>query len=65
MGGMWIGRVVFWELVLVLASVLIFRSGWHLLDRLGLMDLDSVLWLSLIVGMVLASLSLFKLNNGR
>jgi len=62
---MWIGRVVFWELVLVLASVLIFRSGWHLLDRLGLMDLDSVLWLSLIVGMVLASLSLFKLNNGR
>ena len=62
---MWIGRVVFWELVLVLASVLIFRTGWHLLDRLGLMDLDSVLWLSLIVGMVLASLSLFKLNNGR
>jgi len=56
-------RVVFWELVLVLASVLIFRSGWMLLDRLSLFNPDHVLWVLLAVGIAVASISLFKLKN--
>ena len=56
-------RVVFWELVLVLASVLIFRSGWMLLDRLSLFNPNHVLWVLLAVGIAVASVSLFKLKN--
>jgi hypothetical protein len=58
-------RLVIGELVLLLASVLIFRSLWHMLDQyLG----DAYLPVFLIVGLVLFTLALIlihKENNAK
>lgn len=58
-----VSKQVFWELALVLASILIFRSAWTLLDRLTIMNLESGLWASLILGLVVALVSLLALNE--
>lgn len=54
--------VVFWEILLLLASVLVFRSIWLFLD-----DLIGVnqrgLWVSLVLGVTAASISLYVLNK--
>jgi len=52
---------VLWELVLVFASVLIFRSAWMLLDQISVLSTPAVLFFSLIVGVVFGSLSLHRL----
>lgn len=41
---------LFWELVLVIAGVFVFRGLWMLLDSLPFMHKPGALWLSLILG---------------
>jgi len=55
-------EIVFWEAILILASVFMFRGAWMLLDRiLG----TGILWLwtELIIGIVVAAISLYALNK--
>jgi hypothetical protein len=54
--------VIFWEAVLILASVLVFRGAWLLLDRfLGYEE--TALISSLIIGIALSSASLYGLGR--
>jgi len=55
-------KKVLWELALILASVLIFRSAWTIIDRMNPMNGELGLWGSLILGVVVASISLLVLN---
>jgi hypothetical protein len=52
-------RLIIGELILVLASILVFRSAWTLLDEyLG----KSNLWLMLILGIILTVVALILLD---
>jgi hypothetical protein len=54
----WI-RLIFGELLLLFASILVFRSAWTLLDEyLG----KSNLWLMLVLGIILTVLALILLD---
>lgn len=46
-------RHLFSEIAFLLASVLVFRSAWHLLDQYPLFNETPVLVLSLILGLAL------------
>jgi ABC-type bacteriocin/lantibiotic exporter with double-glycine peptidase domain len=53
---------VLWEIVLILASVLIFRGAWLILDRV-IPSNEFTLLISLFLGVILASISLFFLTK--
>jgi hypothetical protein len=54
----WI-RLIFGELLLLFASILVFRSAWTLLDEyLG----KSNLWLMLVLGIILTVVALILLD---
>jgi hypothetical protein len=55
-------KIAFWEFVLILGSVLIFRSMWIFLDLLIGTDVLR-LWLSLLIGVAIALMSLILLNK--
>lgn len=42
------------EVVLIVASVFIFRGLWHLLDMVPIMNDERALWLSLVVGIMVS-----------
>ena len=42
------------EIILIIASVLIFRSLWMLLDMIAFMHDNLTLWVSLIVGVAVS-----------
>ena len=42
------------EIILILASVLIFRSAWHLLDKNPLFNETGVLFATLVLGILCA-----------
>ncbi len=58
-------RHLFSEIVFLLASVLVFRSAWHLLDKYPLFDEPLMLILLLVLGLALAipSMRLIIKNN--
>ncbi len=56
-------RLVFWELVLILASVPIFRGIWLLLDGIEWLNRPAGLWASLAVGGILASVALAAIER--
>jgi len=56
-------KVVVWEFLLLLASVLVFRSIWTLLDRIPAMTSDFGLWASLIVGTIVTFIAIFMINK--
>ena len=57
-------KVILEEVTVLFASILIFRSGWILLDHMpGLSD-DAALWIMLVVGTFFLVVSLFLLNKG-
>lgn len=56
-------KPIFYELLLIFASVLIFRSSWMLLDRIMFMNLEYGIWASLILGVLVAFLSFWMLNK--
>jgi len=55
--------LVFWEMVLILASVLVFRSVWLLLDRIEWMSRPAGLWTSLTVGVTVVAVALATMNR--
>jgi hypothetical protein len=57
-------KIIFYELLLIFASVLIFRSSWMLLDRIVFMNVELGIWASLILGALVACLSFWMLNKG-
>ncbi|MBS3152138.1 hypothetical protein J4230_01870 [Candidatus Woesearchaeota archaeon] len=55
---------VIWELVLILASVLFFRSLWLLMDKYLIHpNEDFLLWSSFIAGIILAAISIHILTH--
>ncbi len=55
-------EVIFWEAVLILASVLVFRGAWLLLDRFVGYG-EAALISSLVIGIALSSISLYGLGR--
>jgi len=55
--------LVFLELVLILASILMYRSVWLLLDRTDWMSQPAGLWASLAVGVIVAAVALAAVNR--
>ncbi|MGB6680724.1 MAG: hypothetical protein WBF08_05285 [Candidatus Bathyarchaeia archaeon] len=55
-------RAIFWEIVLILASVLVFRGAWVLLDRLIGFG-ETALIMSLVIGIALSSVSLYAISK--
>ena len=56
-------HLVFWELVLILASVLVFRGLWLLLDKVEWMNHGAGLWASLTVGVIVGIVALVAVNR--
>lgn len=56
-------KIIFHELLLILTSVLIFRSLWMIFDRISWMNQDIGIIGSLIVGIIITLLSLMILNK--
>lgn len=50
--------LVFSEVALIVASVLIFRSLWLLLDKISIMNETQMLWLTLLLGGIITFLAL-------
>jgi len=50
--------LVFSEVALIVASVLIFRSLWLLLDKISIMNETRMLWLTLFLGGIITFLAL-------
>ena len=57
-------HLVFWELVLILASVAVFRGLWLLLDKVEWMNHRAGLWASLAVGVIVWVVALLAVNRG-
>jgi hypothetical protein len=55
--------IIFWELLLLTASVLVFRGLWHLLDRVPWLNQPVWLWVSLGAGLGISSVALYFLNR--
>ena len=56
-------KIVFWEFLLILASILVFRSIWTLLDRMPAMRNELGLWTLLISGAAVALMAIFMINK--
>lgn len=54
---------VFWELILIISSVLIFRSLWLLMDTVEVLNAERTLWITLIIGMVVGGYSYKRLTH--
>jgi hypothetical protein len=57
-----IGNIILWEILLLFASVLFFRSIWTLLDKFTRSG-DDELWFSLIMGVAVTAICLYKLDK--
>jgi hypothetical protein len=55
-------KVVFWEVILILASVLIFRGAWMLLDMILRDDMMS-LTIELVLGTIVATIAVYVINK--
>ena len=55
--------LVFWEMVLILASVPVFRSVWMFLDGIEWMSGPAALWISLAVGLLVGTVALAAVNR--
>jgi hypothetical protein len=56
-------KIIFYELLLVIASVLIFRSLWIFFDRISWMNHDYGIAGSLIAGILVTLISIMRLNK--
>ena len=55
--------MIFWEIVLILGSIPLFRSVWELCDRIDFLNQHLGLLLSFAVGFALCVVALLALNN--
>jgi hypothetical protein len=56
-------RLIAWEIVLLVASVFVFRGLWTLLDKIEWMSSTSALIRSLVIGIVLTVIAFWRLNR--
>ena len=56
-------RVAFWEIILILCSIPVFRSVWMLFDRIEFMNRDVGILLSFAGGFLLCVISLLALHQ--
>jgi len=56
-------RIVVWEFLLLFASILVFRSVWTFLAKIPFLETSSGYWASLILGTIVALISIFMINN--
>ncbi|MEK6824327.1 MAG: hypothetical protein AABX12_00505 [Nanoarchaeota archaeon] len=54
---------VFWETLLVLGSVLVFRGLWHLMDTIPFMDSVPFLIASFFVGLILFGIGVYRMAH--
>ena len=54
---------VFWETILILSSVLVFRSMWLLMDEVSLFYKVSVLATTLIIGLVVGGIAYYRMAH--
>ncbi len=54
---------VFWESLLIIASVLVFRSLWLLMDEVELFWNPIVLVIFFIIGMILMGWAVYKITH--
>lgn len=47
-------KLILAEIVLIIASVFIFRGLWLLLDRIEIMNRNGAFWISLVVGIMVS-----------
>ena len=55
--------LIAWEIVLLLASVFVFRGLWTLLDEMEWMSSTSALIQSLVIGVALSVIAFWRLNR--
>ena len=56
-------HLIFWEMTLLVASVLVFRGLWLLLDTIEWLSRPAGLWAALAVGMIAAAVALAVVNR--
>lgn len=56
-------RLIAWEIVLLLASVFVFRGLWTLLDKIEWMTSTTALIRSLVIGVILTVIAFWRLNR--
>ena len=56
-------RLIAWEIVLLVASVFVFRGLWTLLDKIEWMSSTSALIRSLVIGVVLTVIAFWQVNR--
>lgn len=56
-------KILIFELLLIFASVLIFRSLWTIFDGFTIMNHNAAHAISLVIGIVITIISLIQLNN--
>lgn len=54
---------VFWETLLILGSVLVFRGLWHLMDKVPALDEVSFLTFSLVAGLVMTGIGFYRMAH--
>lgn len=54
---------IFWELLLIVAAIPVFRAAWIFLDNVDWLNENSGLLFSLIVGLALNFFALFMLHR--
>jgi len=54
---------VFWESILIIASVLVFRSLWLLMDEVSFLSESLVLFILLIIGLFFAGISFYRMAH--
>ena len=52
---------IFWEALLLIASVFVFRGGWILMDRTLWFNTIELLWASVIIGLIVFGVALHKI----
>ena len=55
-------KMIFWEIIFVLATVPIFRALWMLLDNIDWMSEPAGVFVSLAAGLIVSVLALFRIN---
>jgi len=54
---------VFWESLLIISTVFVFRSLWLLMDEVDFLSLPFILGVFFVLGMVLMGISFYRLTH--
>ena len=65
MGLLYMKKIIFWEIIFVLASVPIFRALWMLLDSVNWLNEPAGIFVSFASGVAVAALALIGIHSSR